>query len=257
MTTGTERDISSYETAYASDYDFEAVQVRYRREAVLALLQKRRPDYVIEIGCGLEPLLPHYARAGGRVGRWVVVEPGASFAKAARAVMDQYPALEVIQRPFDTDVAQDLVQRYGPASLVICSGVLHEVRDQLGLLRAMRQAMGPESLLHVNVPNAWSLHRRLAKAMGLIAEVTEFSQRNLLLQQNRVYSLAALQADLNTAGLNVVESGGILLKPFTHAQMSRILPEIGEQVLGGFAKLGEEFPELASEIYANATVWRE
>jgi SAM-dependent methyltransferase len=252
MSTETERNISSYEAAYAADYDFEAVQVRYRREAVLALLQARKPGYVIEIGCGLEPLLPHYASAGGLVDRWVVVEPGASFAEAARAVANNHSAMTVIERPFDAVVAQSLVQQFGHVDLVICSCVLHEVQDQMGLLQAIRQVMGPQSVLHVNVPNAMSLHRRLAKAMGLIANVEEFSQRNQLLQQHRVYSQERLRADLNAAGLAVVDAGGIFLKPFTHSQMVKVVAALGEDILAGFGKLGQEFPELASEIFADA-----
>ena len=79
-----ERDIRAYEAAYASTYDFESVQVRFRREAVLASLLARTPRRVVEIGCGMEPLLPHYLASGNTIDSWVVVEPAPMFAQAAR-----------------------------------------------------------------------------------------------------------------------------------------------------------------------------
>ena len=73
------------------------------------------------------------------------------------------------------------------------------------------------------------------------------------LQQHRVYSLATLQRDLQAAGLRPVEDGGILMKPFTHAQMSTVVDALGSDILEGLAVLGRELPELSSEIFVNAT----
>ena len=115
------------------------------------------------------------------------------------------------------------------------------------------KVMADDALVHVNVPNAASLHRRLAKAMGLIQELEALSERNVELQQHRVYSLATLQRDLQAAGLRPVEDGGILLKPFTHAQMSTMVEALGSDILAGLAVLGRELPELSSEIFVNAT----
>ena len=248
------RDMQAYEAAYSSDYDFELVQVKYRREAVLRSLHARKPSHVIEIGCGLEPLLPHYIASGGTgITRWVVAEPSDRFAQAARGVAEDRPEMAVVQGYFE-DLAERIVEQYGQADMVICSGLLHEVPDQRRLLGAVRAVMRPDAVLHVNVPSATSLHRRLAKAMGLIADLEQMSERNLQLQQHRVYSLQSLQGDLRTAGLQPLESGGIFLKPFTHAQMRTVLDVVGADILPGLGVLGTEMPELASEIYVNATV---
>lgn len=250
-----ERDIGAYQAAYASTYDFEAVQVRFRREAVLDSLLSRKPRRVVEIGCGMEPLLPHYLAANGSgIDWWVVVEPAPMFAESARAVARDRTGMAVVEDFFGSAVANRIVREYGHAGFVVCSGLLHEVADPMDLLRAIRIVMGDEALVHVNVPNASSLHRRLAKAMGLIQELETLSDRNLQLQQHRVYSLATLQRDLRAAGLRPVEDGGILMKPFTHAQMSIVVDAIGSDFLAGLAVLGRELPELSSEIFVNATV---
>jgi SAM-dependent methyltransferase len=246
------RNIQSYEDAYASDYDFESVQVRFRREAVLRSVHACKPRVVVEIGCGLEPLLPHYLASGGAdVSTWVVAEPSALFAEAARKVAQQHPALVVYENFFE-DVSDQIVRQYGHADLVICSGLLHEVADQRALLASIRAVMDGSSRLHVNVPNALSLHRRLAKAMGLIDQFEQFGERNIRLQQHRVYSLETLRDDLYLAGLSPVNDGGIFMKPFTHAQMAAVVGLLGQEILPGLAVLGQELPELASEIYVDA-----
>ena len=52
----------------------------------------------------------------------------------------------------------------------------------------------------------------------------------------------------------VVESGGYLLKPFTHAQMQGLVDggTIDRTMLKGLHELGRKFPALASAIYVNA-----
>lgn len=249
-----ERDIRAYQAAYASTYDFEAVQVRFRREAVLDSLRARKPRHVVEIGCGMEPLLPHYLASGNDIDSWVVVEPAPMFAQAARDAGRDCVGLLVLEEFFGNGVAERIVREHGFADMVVCSGLLHEVADPMGLLGAIRKLMADKALLHVNVPNAASLHRRLAKAMGLIQDLEALSDRNVELQQHRVYSLATLERDLRAAGLRPVEGGGILMKPFTHAQMSIVVDAIGSDILAGLAVLGRELPELSSEIFVNATV---
>lgn len=258
MTSGqNERNIQAYEEAYSTEYDFETLQVRYRREAVLRSLLQHKPRRVIEIGCGLEPLLPHFLAEGGTgVECWVVAEPANAFVRAAQAVAKQQPAMKVVQGFFE-EVAGKIVATYGRADMVICSGLLHEVPDQMALLRVIRTSMAPHAVLHVNVPSATSLHRRLALAMGLIRGLRDASDRNVKLQQPRVYDRQALRDDLLAAGLQPVAEGGIFMKPFTHAQMERVVQVLGEGFLPGLSVLGQEFPELASEIFIEAVLRNE
>lgn len=244
------RDITQYESAYLANYGFESVMVAYRRRLLLERLAQHTPKTVIEIGCGSELLYRHYLDQGGQVERWIVVEPGDQFASTARAA--GLPNLQVIQAFFED--ATEQISALLPVSpqLIICSGVLHEVPDAHRLLASIASVMGEHTLLHVNVPNATSFHRRLAQSMGLIQNLKAMSDRNQQLLQHRVYDQEALEQDLRVAGLTVAESGGYLVKPFTHGQMERITPALGDAVLDGLYQLGKDVPEWASEIYAEA-----
>lgn len=240
----------AYQSAYMADYGFERTMVQYRRKLVLERLERYRPTVVVEIGCGSELLYEAWLNQGGESEHWVTVEPASQFAEQARAA--GLPNHHVIRDFFENakgDVDALLPRK---PDMVICSGLLHEVPSALGLLAAVTAIMGEDSLLHLNVPNAGSIHRRLAKSMGLISDTKAMSDRNISLLQNRVYDMQSLKADLLGAHLEVIEEGGYLIKPFTHTQMERIVPVIRDQVLDGLYTLGKELPEQASEIYVEA-----
>ena len=239
-----------YSSVYLADYGFESEMVFYRRQLLLERLNHLRPEVVFEIGCGNELLYETWLNGGGMAECWVTVEPSEKFAELARSA--RLPNMHVVQACFENAIprVQSICSR--APNLVICSSVLHEVPSATAVLAAMRFIMGAETRTHINVPNANSLHRRLAKSMALIADTKAMSERNLNLMQNRVYDMASLKADLASAGLSVIDEGGYLLKPFTHAQMERVASELGESVMDGLFDLGRELPELASEIWVEA-----
>ncbi len=240
---------SIYESFYNSHYGFESVMVRYRRQLILDRLNIFCPNIVLEIGCGSE-LLHKYWRVLSGGDFWLIVEPADGFAKKAKECRS--PNLEVIQAFFEDSIGQVQNQLPRYPDLIICSSLLHEVTTPSKLLYSIRAVMGPQTRLHVNVPNSESMHRRLAVAMGLIATTHALSERNLNLMQPRVYDPGSLEADIANAGLRVLETGGYMLKPFSHSQMEHVHLQLGDEVLDGLFELGKRLPELASEIWVEA-----
>ena len=242
--------IDEYQQAYMADYGFERVMVHYRRKLLMQRLADIRPRIVVEIGCGSELLCEAWSHAGHEVNHWLIVEPGDEFAAIARK--STLPGVRVIQDYFEN--ARDEILKTLPErpDLVICAGLLHEVPSADAMLQAIRSIMGPSSILHVNVPNANSLHRRIAQAMGLIEDAKALSAQNRKLFQRHVYDMADLQQELSANDFDIRNSGGHLIKPFTHAQMEAIAGVIGSDILDGLFKLGQDIPALASEIYVEA-----
>lgn len=244
--------VARYGTAYQADYGFERHQVAARRRLLLRRIAELRPDVVVETGCGTELLVEYVAAAGIRVRRWVIAEPCAPFAAAARAAAARIDGLSVVAGRTEDATGEIVRAAGGAADLVICSSLLHEVADPAALLAACHELLaGGTGLLHVNVPNARSLHRRLARAAGLIADESALSPRNVALEQPRVFDHERLHGMVAEAGFSVRASGGYLLKPFTHAQMEQCA-FLDEQLIAGLYLLGEELPELASEIWVDA-----
>ncbi len=244
------RDLDRYADDYARDYGFERWQVEYRRRAVLQHPAAGQRGCVRDGGCGLEPLFV----AAPAARRWHVVEPSAAFAASAREHARMRPEVEVIEGFLETSL-ETLVEVRARASfsLIVVSGVLQEVPDPAAFLGAIRVLCTPETIVHVNVPNAQSLHRTTAVAMGLLADVHQQSARGATLQQRVVYDADSLQHDVRRAGFRVVASGGILLKPFEHARMLAAMEAgiLTTAHLDAYAALGEQYPALASEIWVH------
>jgi len=250
----TKRDrIARYEVTYGSDYGFEAVMVAARRRFILELLRSSRHDVIVEVGCGPDLLVDRAAAGGLRWSRWVIVEPAEGFAALAEDAARRHVGVTVV-KAFVEDATAAVGSAAGhPADVVLCSSLLHEVDDERAVLEAMAQVLSASGRLHVNVPNATSLHRRLARAMGLIGDEHELTARNRALDQRRLYDLSSLVGLVRSAGFTIEASGGYFLKPFTHAQMET-LEFLSDEMLAGLDVLGRELPDLAAEIYVNARV---
>lgn len=242
------RDLDDYAARYAA-LPFEAFQVEYRRRAVLEVVRESGARHVIEVGCGFEPLARHVTDFE----TWTIVEPAAPFAAAARKLVAANPRVRVLERTVEGAGAEGLLAANTP-DLVLLSSLLHEVPSPEAVLAGVRAVCDPDTLVHVNVPNASSLHRELAVAMGLIPAVTTPSPQQLALQQPRIFDAESLERLVRDAGFAVVAAGGYLLKPFTHAQMQGLVEggTIDRLTLDGLFQLGRKFPALASEIFVNA-----
>lgn len=239
------RSIADYQQAYLTS-EFEPVQARMRRQMLLALLARLAPRRVLEVGCGTDALFRHWRDFD----RFVVVEPGALFAAKARRDADGDPRIEVVE-DFAETAAPRL--RHQAFDLVLVSGLLHEVPDPGALLHALRPLCDERTWVHVNVPNARSLHRLLALEMGLIGALHDISERQKALQQPRTFDLDSLRALCTGCGFDAVEAGSYFVKPFSHAQMARLQDDgfLDERLLQGLSGLERHLPGLGSEIFLN------
>lgn len=239
------RDIARYERAYAAS-DFEPVQARLRKRKLLEVLNSWRPRRLLEIGCGDDALFNHYRDFD----RFCVVEPGAAFARTAQDHAGADARVRVVTAFMEDAVAALEGEDF---DCIVLSGLLHEVPDVAPLLAGVAQLCRSTTRVHVNVPNARSLHRLLARAMGLIGDLQTLSPRQLDLQQQRTFELDSLVRVCERAGFEVFERGSYFVKPFTHAQMAQ-LRDVGmldERLLDGLYALEADLPGLGSEIFVH------
>ena len=240
--------IGRYASVYEADYVFEAVLVAARQRTVVEHLTGWRPRVVVEAGCGDDLLCVRAEQAHVPFDRWVIVEPSPRFAEVAEAHAAATGARIVVVRSFLEDAVEEVAAACGGrADVVLCSSVLHEVADPQAFLTAARRMLSPGGRAYIDVPNARSLHRRLARTMGLIADEAELSARNLAFEQSRVYDASSLRREVEACGLRVLEEGGHFIKPFTHGQMEQ-LPFADDRLAEGLRILGRELPDLAAEI---------
>ena len=241
----TTRNLLEYVKQYRA-LPFEPIQIEYRRKLVLTQVHRCGPRRLLEVGCGGLPLftdLPAEMEI-------TVVEPAQTFADQARQLAIGRDRVRVLQG-FIESVNLDTDE----FDMIILSCVLHEVPDPAAMLVAIRRHCAPTTTLHVNVPNARSLHRLLAVAMGLMPSPNQQSETQRLMQQRDTpYDAQSLSAELSSSGFDVVEQGSLLVKPFTHSQMQALV-EMGfltRAMLDGLDKLVNWLPELGSEIWVNS-----
>lgn len=243
------RDIEQYTKDYMIP-SFEDYQVKYRRRKVLELLENYNPKTILEIGCGMEPLFQFLDVE--TYDRYTVIEPSEVFYTHAVNCAKNNHKVECINDFFGKNFSKKMPYY----DMVLCSGLLSEIEDQDCFVESFHKVSDSHTVIHINVPNAQSFHRLLAKNMGLIKNEYEKSERNVLLQQQGVFDMESLIKLLQAHRFSVIESGSYFLKPFTHDQMFRMMEEkiIDEAVLDGLYDMTEIMPMFGSEIFVNCKI---
>lgn len=190
---------------------------------------------VLDMGYGTGEMA---AELLGRGLRAEVVEGSPLLAARARA---EHPGLVVHEAMFEEFAP-------GPRyDAVLALHVMEHVDQPSSLMARVRGWLAPGGALVVVVPNRESLHRRLAVRMGLQGRLDDLSARDLLVGHRRVYGFDTLSADLEAAGLVVVERFGFTLKTVPNAMMLDWPPALMDA-------LTEISPELPPELLANIGV---
>lgn len=236
--------MEGYSRSY-HELPFEDTQLAFRRRLVLEQIAAHQPASLLEVGCGMLPLFLDLD-AGLDV---TIVEPSVEFARHARQFA-QGRSVRVIER-FLEDIAMPL--REGGYDFIVVSSLLHEVERPGRLLGMLRQHCHDRTVLHVNVPNALSLHRLLAVEMGLIDDPFTLSSTQRRMQQSSTFDLGSLVELLDSEGFEVIGKASYFIKPFTHAQMQALCDSgfMTAAMLQGFYRLVRYLPDFGSEIYVN------
>ena len=238
------RDINKYSDDYLVQ-DFEIYQVKYRRKMVIEQIEKYQPHRILEIGCGQEPLFQHIK---GK--EWVIVEPSKAFCQIAESKISEADYVHIIQGFFEDHICQLESESF---DMIICSGLLNEVEKPECMLEGIFRICKENTIVHINVANAYSFHRILAKNMGIIEDEHEMSERNILFQQNIVFDMDKLLEMMLKYKCEVLDQGSYFIKPFTHKQMNDLLKKgiIDKRVLDGLYSMACDLPRLGSEIFVN------
>jgi len=239
------RDLGGYARTYQA-LPFEPVAAQVRRRTVLGRVAHWAPRRLLEVGCGDAPLFTDLP--GIDV---VVVEPADAFCAAARSAARGRAGVAVHQALVEDVGTDDLG---GPFDLVVVSSLLHEVADPRSVLRRSAALCIPGGIVHVNVPSATSLHRRLGAAMGLIAAAGDVTPTGEALEQHGVFDASTLASLVRDCGLQVEAHGGLLVKPFSHEQMAAAVAAgvIDAEVIDGLDRWAALEPDLASEVWLDA-----
>lgn len=235
---------------YAEKYDhlpFEKTQVLYRRRSVIQEIEHIKPKHLLEIGCGLCPIFTDTDPSINVT----LVEASPAFVENAQKLAEETSRNIKVH----CCMGEDYDSNGEDFDMIILSGVLHEVPDPQKLLAAIRKCCGPNTVLHINVPNARSVHRLLAYSMGMIDRPDAASPtQKAFHHRGTVYDKLSLSQELEAAGFEVSKYGTSFIKPFTHKQMQDLQDNnfLTQDMLEGFYRLIEYMPDYGSELWVNA-----
>lgn len=242
------RDIKDYTDKYV-DEPFEATMVEIRKRTVIEQCNKYKHDNILEIGCGMKPFFVDFKDYRNMV----IAEPGESFVENAKRLLAlEDKRIEVVHGFLEDKI--EVIKSLGiEFDYIILSSVLHELDDPQKMLSAIKELCSENTIVHINVPNANSIHRLIAIEAKLINDVHEQSVQMQKMQRRRTYDMDLLKGEMTAADLKVVDSGSYFIKPFTHFQMQRCLDEgiIDDNVIMGLENLVKYIPEYGAGIYVN------
>ena len=134
----------------------------------------------------MEPLFKYLD--GNEYSEYVVVEPSDIFYQNAERQANE--KITILNAEFGTNKI-DLSKYH--FDFVLCSSLLHEIPNDFQFLKSIYAVCQENTVVHINVPNAKSFHRILAKNAGLIRDEHDLTEKNIMYQQSRVYDIEALK----------------------------------------------------------------
>ena len=175
------------------------------------------------------------------------------FAKDYTVVDAVESYIELLKKKFPNMKGQaSLFEEYRPERKwdnIVLGHVLEHVEDPVDILKRCKSWLKPNGRVMCSVPNCNSIHRQAAVIMGLQKTVKDLSDMDKTHGHRRVYSRQELINDFEKAGFKIKNEGGYWLKPLSNAQLEATWTK---EMIDAFMVLGEQFPEIAAEIYVIA-----
>ncbi len=178
-----------------------------------------------------------------------VVEGNISFIREGKK--KGYPNVRFISSLFEELALEKTGRQY---DVIFAIYVLEHVKDVGVLLDRVRRLLLPDGIFYVVVPNSRALSRQLARHMGLLLELDDFTAHDLEHGHRRIYNRVRLNRDLEHAGFKTIHQGGIFLKILADFQLDQLYRAgiLGPSQIEGLYKLGLEYPELCGSIFSIA-----
>jgi len=236
--------VKNYIDEISKENSLESVLSSLRKKQVLLSMNKYNHKNILEIGCGLDPLYPY-------VDSWnsyTIVEPGIEFLDTVKR-SNLYNIN--IHNGFLEDVYEELLEN--EFDYIFLSGVLHHVPNLQIFLKAINQLSSCDTVVHINVPNAYSFHRLLAMEMGFINNIYEKSETNTRLQVKWIFDKDSLYKVVQNNGFDVLDFGTYFIKLFTNEQMEKLtnLGIFGKDLLQGLENMVKYLPDMGCEMFVN------
>jgi 2-polyprenyl-3-methyl-5-hydroxy-6-metoxy-1,4-benzoquinol methylase len=170
--------------------------------------QLRAGSRVLEMGYGEGNITRQLLEAGMQVD---IVEGSQLLAQSAS---DTYKGAVNVHHALFAEFSTS-----GHYDAILATNILEHVDDPVDTLGYIHQWCDDDTRVIITVPNAESVHRRLAVLMGIQPQLDTLSPRDQLVGHLRVYTFSQLTQAVQDAGFEIVGQRGFLLKVLPNAML--------------------------------------
>jgi trans-aconitate methyltransferase len=247
-TTGLDAFSSAYQKGFRH-YEENILMLSSYADKLSTSLLARQPRSMISLGIGHQVVCSKIIQSMSNLLESYTIIEGSSAIIETLQMQYQLPNFVHIQHEF--------FEKYEPerqVDAIEMGFVLEHVDDPVGLLKRYRTFLSPNGSLYAAVPNAKSLHRMLGHEAGLLEDIYQLSPADRQLGHKRYYDLQTFSNLLRKEKFNIQQISGLLLKPFTTAQIASL--QLPPNVLQALCTCATNLPEIANGIMIEATLDR-
>ena len=212
-----------------------------KRERLYKAIQKHHmPGNALELGSAdgimTERLLPEFSS-------FTVIDGSQLFLDQLNSKIknDKLKTVCSLFEEYETEIKYDNI--FG-------THILEHLTDPVLVLKKAKEWLSDTGKIFIAVPNARSIHRLIGVKMGMLEKPDSLNDQDLKLGHLRVYTPELLKQHITDAGLKIVHFGGLMIKPISNRQIEE---NWSDELVDAFFALGDDMPELCSEIYIVAS----
>jgi SAM-dependent methyltransferase len=237
---------SAYMPGYAY-YDDNITLLRASLEQILRRTAALPSISLLSLGVGHRYVIKGMLEGmRGRLSSYVIVEGSQDIIELFHreiAPPEEVQLIHAYFEDFDTEQRFDVIEM---------GFVLEHVEDPGLLLRHYKRYLKPDGKLMIAVPNAHSMHRLIGHHAGLLDDVHHLSAADVALGHRRYFDPPQINTLVKECGLQVTGSAGLMLKPFTTAQLA--LLGLDERVVTAMNEVAFALPDVSNAIFLETRV---
>lgn len=235
--------LDSHVAAYNGQnlYDFDNnIQLNWYPQRILRRSENAKSILELGLGHGITTAI-----FSNHFDRHLVLDASPAVIENFRKRFPDCPA-EIIETYFEDFVSDEKFD------LIVLGFILEHVDDPVEIMRYYKRFLVPGGKMFVTVPNAEVLNRRLGHLAGMLENIQQLSEHDLLLGHKRYYTVASLRKDIMQAGYQVKNLEGIYLKPLSTNQMLTL--NLDDRTIRAFCVAAIDYPELSCGIFAELSL---
>jgi len=223
----------------AYNYKFDDIMKKKIIKNLEELIDTKIIESVLEVGCfegSMTQLLNE------KFNNIDVIEPSTECISKIKDKYENVKFINTIIQDYTTEKKYDLI---------IISHTLEHIEDQITALKKAKSLLSEKGYLYVIVPNGTSISRLIAYKLNVVAYPCCVTPGEKEHGHYITYDLFTLERHAREANMNIVKSGGIVLKIFGNKQYDTAYDHdiINDDFIEACYQLGKDRPMDCASIY--------